>query len=188
MSVTINGDTGVSKVQDGAVESADLAASVKLGKVLQVVSTLFTAQGSTTITTSDTATNPAITHTITPIGNGSKFRIDIRWFGETTEAENATAHVHRNGARINEANSSNNHGLSMVTLTYGAGSNNDSTPEMLTLSTLDTTGSTAGVAITYALRFSAASSNTMWTNRCFGPLVNYYETGVSEIIIMEIGA
>jgi hypothetical protein len=188
MSVTIHGDTGVSKVQDGVVETADLASSVKLGKVLQVVSTLFSAQGSTTITTSDTATNPEITHTITPVGSGSKFLIDVRWFGECADAQNVATHIHRNGARINEASSVNYHGLSMATQSYEGESNDASTPEILTLSTLDTTGSTAGVAIIYALRFSGNTNITLWTNRCFTAPVNEYESGVSEIIIMEIGA
>ena len=158
------------------------------GKVLQVVSTLFAAQGSTTITTADTSTIPAITHTITPLGTGSKFLINVRWFGETIDADSVVAHICRNSARINEANTLNYHGLSMSTQTYGAGNNNDSTPDILTLTTLDTTGSTAGTAITYELKFSGPGSNTVWTNRCFGAPQNGYETGISEIIITEIGA
>ena len=196
--ITINGSGTIGGITagglpDACVTAADLAvgaakANYGAGAVLQVVSTTFSAQGSTTITTADTETNPAITHTITPIGTGSNFRIDVRWFGEVNEAWNMVAHIHRNGVRINEANTLDYHGLSASTQSYGGGSNDTSTPEILTLSTFDKTGSTAGVSITYALKFSANANRTMWTNRCFGTVQSGNETGISEIIITEIGA
>jgi len=158
------------------------------GTVLQVVSTTISAQGSTTITTADTAPNPSIGMSIIPKGNGSLFRIDVRWFGETTATQDIVAHVHRDGSRINEANTLNDHGLSMATQTYGGAVNNDSTPEILTLSTLDKTGSTIGTSINFNLMFSSCTNLTMWTNRCFNMATAYSETGISEIIITEIGA
>ena len=156
--------------------------------VLQVVSSRFSAQGLTTITTSDTSTNPAITHTITPIGTNSKFLINVRWFGEADATWDIVAHIHRAGARINEANTLSYHGLSMATQSHGSGVNNESTPEILTISTLDETGSTAGVPITYGLKFSGATNQGMYTNRCANAPAIINETGISEIIIMEIGA
>ena len=156
------------------------------GKVLQVVGATFSAQGSTSITTADTASNPEIGYTITPKGTNSKFKIDVRWFGEVSDAQDMVAHIHRNGSRINEASTLNYHGLSIPTQTYISG-NNDSTPEILTLSTLDQTGSTAGTPIAYKLMFSSSATRTLWTNRCFGTVGNSYETGISEIIITEIG-
>ena len=158
------------------------------GGVLQVVSSRFSAQGSTTITTSDTSTNPAIAQTITPIGTGSSFLITVRWFGEADSGWNMVAHIHRGGVRINEASTLNYHGLSVATQSYGGGGNDDSTPEILTFSTFDNTGSTAGAPITYNLTFSADTNRTMWTNRCFGAPTSGKESGISEIIIMEIGA
>jgi len=158
------------------------------GTVLQVVSTTVSAQGSTTITTADTTPNPSIDLNITPKGNNSLFRIDVRWFGEAANTQDIVAHIHRDGSRINEANTLNYHGLSMATQTYGGGANNDSTPEILTLSTLDKTGSTIGTSINFKLMFSGRASYTMWTNRCFAAPANAHETGISEIIITEIGA
>jgi len=163
-------------------------ANILHGTVLQVVSTTISAQGSTTITTADTTPNPSIGMSITPKGNNSLFRIDVRWFGEAANIQDIVAHIHRDGSRINEANTLNYHGLSMATQTYGVAANNDSTPEILTLSTLDKTGSTAGVPINFKLMFSSYTNFTMWTNRCFGAAGNAYETGISEIIITEIGA
>jgi hypothetical protein len=160
------------------------------GKVLQVVAFRTSSQGSATITTSDTSTNPSILDTITPVGSGSKFLIQIRWFGETQEAWSMTTHIHRGGSRINESSTNNYHGLSSPTQTYGNG-NDSSTPEIMDLTTLDETGSTSGVDITYTLKFSSAHatvSRTMWTNRCFGSPGAEAETGVSEMIITEIGA
>ena len=157
------------------------------GKVLQVIGATFSAQGSTSITTADTASNPLIWDEITPKGNNSKFKIEVRWFGEVISTQDVVAHIHRNGSRINEASTLDYHGLSMPTRTYSTAGNNDSTPEILTLSTLDQTGSTAGTPIVYKLMFSAAT-RTLWTNRCYGTPRQYYETGISEIIITEIGA
>ena len=196
-SINLTNTNGTATINDGnptgnkvfTLPSASGALKTTSGTVLQVVSTLISAQGSTTITTADTSTNPAITHTITPVGTGSKFLIDVRWFGEADEANNIVAHIYRNGARINEGGSTlNYHGLSMSTQTFSDGFNNGSTPNILTLATLDNTGSTAGTAITYELKFSATYSLTMWTNRCFVAPANHYETGISEIIITEIGA
>jgi hypothetical protein len=68
--------------------------------------------------------------------------------------------------------------------------NNDSTPEIMHLRTLDKTGSTAGTSIQFKLVAAAmGAAQTMWTNRCFNAAAAvYYEQGVSEIIITEIAA
>ena len=70
----------------------------------------------------------------------------------------------------------------------------DSTPDMLVLETFDTTsGTTAGTNITYTLKFSISGTNAeLWTNRVVNindgsGNTSQRETGVSEIIIMEIG-
>jgi len=69
MSVTIHGDTGVSKVQDGVVETADLAPSVKLGKVLQVV---YGSYGTQVSTSSSTPVDIGLSATITPSSTSNK--------------------------------------------------------------------------------------------------------------------
>ena len=157
------------------------------GKVLQVVSTLFSGQGSITTDTTDKVTSPSITHTITPVASGSNFIVKIRWFGEASNNESTVAHIYRDASRLNEPNTNSWHGLSLNGLS-GNYSDNDSTPCVMYVESLDKTGSTAGTAITYTLKYSAYSG-TLWTNRTFfnsGAI--HYETGTSEIIIMEIGA
>ena len=70
----------------------------------------------------------------------------------------------------------------MATQTYGQVTDNASTPEILNLQTVDSTGSTVDTPITYTLVASGSSSYTMWTNRCFNGL----EYGISELIVMEV--
>jgi len=214
MAITINGSgtiTGVSAggLPDGCVTDDDLASTLDLsgktmtygltdsdlsgvstGKVLQTVSARFTSTGSVSIGQSDYTTSPSITKSITPVGSGSSFLIYIRWFGECDNGESTVAHVYRGSSRINEASTSVYHGLSMPTQTGNHG-DIDSTPQIMYLQTLDTTGSTAGTSITYTLKYSSAvTSGTMYTNRVYSGYYGgtHYETGVSEIIITEIGA
>ena len=74
MTVTIDGTTGVSLVQDGVITAADLASSVKLGQVLQVVNAVnnnYQEVSSTTYT--DTAT----TASITPSSTSSKILVIV---------------------------------------------------------------------------------------------------------------
>lgn len=200
MAITISGNGITSaNIADGTITNADINASAAIdgskisgdfGKVLQVVSSRFTSQGTATIGQSDYTTNPSITKSITPVGSGSSFLISIRWFGETANGESTVAHVYRGSSRINEANTNLYHGLS-ISAQSGNHSDIDSTPQILHLKTLDTTGSTAGTSITYTLKYSsAATSGTMYTNRVASSSYGstHYETGVSEIIITEIGA
>mgnify|MGYP003634645029 FL=1 len=154
------------------------------GKVLQVVNLVYSTKSSLTIGSVDTAiTGMALS--ITPNGNSSRFRIDVRLFHESNADWNIVYNLLRATTRINTTSSLNNHGLSMGTQTYGSAANNDTTPEILDFSTIDSTGSTAGTAITYTLVGSSTANRTLWINRCFS---SAYETGISEIIITEIGA
>lgn len=74
MALELNGTTGVSLVQDGVVTAADLASSVSLGKVLQVVQDLTT----TDTTISDTGfKDTTLTGTITPSSASSKILVMI---------------------------------------------------------------------------------------------------------------
>ena len=209
MAVTINGSgtiTGVSAggLPDNCITADDLASTLDIsgktvtlpsnvggittGKVLQVVSSRFTGQGSISTDSTARATNPSITKSITPVGTGSNFLIKIRWMGEATNNESTVAHIERSGlGLLNQANNSSYHGISYSAVT-GNHTDNDSTPNIMYVETLDETGSTAGTSITYTLQFTA-NSGTLWTNRCFGNSgATHYETGVSEIIITEIGA
>jgi|14BtaG_2_1085337.scaffolds.fasta_scaffold55398_2 hypothetical protein len=69
MPTEISGSTGVNKIQDGTVVAGDLASSVDLGKVLQVVY----QSGSTGITFTDSSSNLELeSATITPAATSSK--------------------------------------------------------------------------------------------------------------------
>jgi hypothetical protein len=164
------------------------------GKVLQVVNAIITGQGSITINkdAAPVATNPSITKSITPIANNSRFLVKVRWFGETQHPTNVVAHIYRGTSRVNEGgNTTANFGLSMAAPTLMT--DFDSTPDILTLETFDTTaGTVAGTPITYTLKFSVTEENVqLWTNRVAvtddGWGTSQRETGVSEIIIMEVG-
>ena len=78
---------------------------------------------------------------------------------------------------------SNKLGLSMATQTYGGTVDDATTPEIMNLQTVDSTGSTIATAITYTLVAASGLSPTMWTNRTFGGAGEY---GVSELMIMEV--
>ena len=156
------------------------------GHILQVVNKTISTQGSQTIGTTDTqiGTGTDFDISITPKGNGSKFIITARWFGETSNAWNIVFNIHKDGVRINTGGSTSNRlGLSMATQTYVA-DNNSTTPEIMNLQTVDSTASTIDTPITYTLVASGGASYTMWTNRTF----NGVEYGISELIVMEIAA
>ena len=159
------------------------------GHILQVVNKTIATQGSQTITTTDTqiGTGTDFDISITPKGNGSKFIVTARWFGEGSSVWNIVFNIHRDGVRINTGGSTNNRvGLSMATQTYGVAANDSSTPEILNLQTVDSTGSTVDTPITYTLVAASSVNYTLWTNRCFAG--GGHEQGISELIVMEIAA
>jgi hypothetical protein len=74
MPTEISGSTGVNKIQDGTVVAGDLASSVDLGKVLQVVENVYsTAVSSGTTSMVDTG----LTATITPSSTSSKILVMV---------------------------------------------------------------------------------------------------------------
>ena len=172
------------------VDTITNAAGDTTQRVLQMVNLVYSTQGSMTVVDTDTNIT-GMNLSITPAKSGSKFRIDVRLFGEVESSYNIVFNIHRGTTRLNTTSNLNYHGLSMMTTTYGAATNDNSTPEILNLSTIDSTGSTAGIAITYTLvgsYYLAAGSRTLWINRCFTvPGTGGAESGISEIIITEIG-
>lgn len=159
------------------------------GKVLQVVSKVVTTRSSQIVTTSDTLVNEMFL-SIVPKSNNSIFRIDIRWFGERSDAWDTNFNVTRNGTRINvPTDRIIGVGLCMPTQTYHLANDSNSTPEIANFSTLDkTAGTVAGTSIEYKLQVISSASGTLWNNRCFTDGGTNYEYGSSEIIITEIGA
>ena len=175
----------------GAISTSQSVSASNIGSgILQVVNKTISTQGSQTIGTSDTqvGTGTDFDISITPKGNGSKFIVSARWFGEVAAAWNIVFNIQRDGVRINTdgATASNRLGLSIATHSYSASATNDSTtPEVMHLQTVDSTGSTVGTLITYTLVAAGSSSYTMWTNRTF---TAGHETGISELTVMEVAA
>ncbi|MDA9097038.1 hypothetical protein N9J50_01755 [Methylophilaceae bacterium] len=156
--------------------------------ILQVVNKVISTQGSQTIGTTDTqiGTGSDFEISITPKGAGSKFIVSARWFGEVDTAWSVVFNIQRDGVRINTdgATASNRLGLSMATQTY-VDVDNATTPEIMNVQTVDSTGSAIGTAITYTLVAASNVSKTMWTNKGFAAAG---ELGVSELMIMEVAA
>ena len=199
MATIINADTsnglkltsdtsGLIEFQSGGTTKATVNSSglTSPGHVIQVVNKVISTQGSQTIATTDTqiGTGTDFDLSITPKGNGSKFIVSARWFGELAGAHDMVFNIQRGGVRINTdgATALKTFGLSVPTLTYFA-ADDSSTPEVMHVQTVDSTGSTIGTAITYTLVASGGIARIMWTNRCF---TTPHETGISELTIMEV--
>lgn len=171
-----------SKIADNSIGPIDLPSNFPV----QIVKTYTTARGAYTIGTSDTIV-PNMSVTITPKLSGSNFLIMVRLMTETSNAQDVVYNIQKNGARINVAGSTwFNRGLSMTKQTYNGADNTDSTPEMLMFRTWDTTGSTAGTAITFRLVSSTSSDRTSYYGSDWGANNGGgNEISSSEIIVME---
>ena len=160
------------------------SASVPSGSVLQVVSYYTAAQVSQTIGTTDTIVN-SMTKDITPLGANSKFLIQVRWFGEANISRNRVFNIQMDGTRVNSQSNNYWSGLAMPVLSHD--SDPASTPEMMNLTTLVTTSSVVGNAITFRLVSSCNANYVLWSNRCFSNAGgSQVENGTSELIITEI--
>jgi hypothetical protein len=179
---------GISEVQDNTVNSDKIPDNsisyndLHEGAVLQTVNLVSSAQGSYTIGTSDT-NHPGGEISITPKLSNSLFLIHVRYFMEVANGWDVVFNIKKNGTRINNLDNNRWHGLTMPTISYSGAADNNSTPELVEFSTLDTSGSSSGVVITYNLVSSSGGNKTCFYNRCFSTT---YEKGVSEIIIQEI--
>jgi len=102
MAVTISGDTGISAVQAGAVQSGDLPA----GSVIQVVNSSSNTQITSTLATYVASGISAI---ITPIKQNSKIVIisSISWriFENSGDDARSYGHIRRNGSVLNDVES-----------------------------------------------------------------------------------
>tara|TARA_R110000772_G_scaffold41176_1_gene95776 strand:+ start:1264 stop:1881 length:618 start_codon:yes stop_codon:yes gene_type:complete len=169
----------------GTVLTSASTANFPAGSVLQVVSYLTATQGYQTITTSDSIIN-SITKVITPLGANSKFLVTVRWFGEINQGWDIPFNIHMDGVRVNIDGQGRGYGLAMAAISYGD-INDASTPDTLNISTLVSTSSVVGTAITFSLVADSTVSRTLWNNRCFNIPSGNTEAGTSEMIITEIG-
>jgi hypothetical protein len=190
--VTIQSGLAGAKV-DAVVATANgtltfLRAPIYSGSVLQVVSVLTTAQGSQSLPAQTDTIVTGLTLSVTPRGANSRFLVHARQFGESDASWNNVYNIHMAGVRVNIGGSTQSFaGLSMSCPSYGVEANDDSTPEILTLSTLALSASIIGVPITFSLVINAVSAKTIFNNRCFAAPASAYEVGSSELIVTEIG-
>jgi hypothetical protein len=172
-------------------DSGGTAVTTATQTVLQTVNKVVSTQGSQTINATDSQIGSGTDFdiSITPLGSGSKFIISVRWFGEVNNPQDVVFNLQRDGTRINTTSNNAWHGLSMPCINYGAANNFSSTPEIMYLQTVDSTGSTVGSAITYTLVATSDASETLYTNRAQGSAgANAYESGISELQVVEISA
>jgi len=98
MPTEISGSTGVNKIQDGTVVAGDLASSVALGKVLQVVNVVYTSGGNTS---SSTYSDTGLTASITPSSTSSKILTIISAsLGNSTAAKNNNVRIVRGSTEL----------------------------------------------------------------------------------------
>ena len=167
MPTEISGSTGVNKIQDGTVVASDLASSVDLGKVLQVVTASFT---SGTSTTSHDFQNSAITLAITPSATSSKVLALVSSHG-SNEAAGRTMYYTLYRGSTNLGNGDGGMGVF-----YTDSSTRVRSPLVINL--LDSPNTTSST--TYTVKFRSASN---------GSAVELPPTnGTSFITLVEIGA
>jgi len=179
MAVTIDGTTGVSLVQDGVVTAADLASSVSLGKVLQVVSAVnnnYQEVSSTTYT--DTAT----TASITPSATSSKILIIVHGTLTSIRASQsiwANLRVYRNSTSnlVYVADYFNN--ISAGTDAIGENKYANS----FSINHLDSPSSTS--ATTYTLQIATGTTSNSGRVRLSNS-TSGQNTNLSNITLMEI--
>lgn len=156
------------------------------GTCVQMVSTLYRSYNSVGLSTSWVDV-PNMSLTITPVSSTSRFKIDIRWFGETQVAWDAVFGITRNGTLINlPTNTGNrNSGVGVPVQTYIADDNN-STPELCFISTVDTPNTLQPITYRLVCRCNT-TGRTLMTGRVFdsGVQQSNYEQGSCEIIITE---
>ncbi len=164
-----------------------------VGTILQVQSTLYTTTTSQSLSANTYTNITGITATITPYTTSSRILILSRWYGEWSGSgpHDHIYYIARNGTRINVQTSTSNRmsGLATVGTNYQTTGdwNNDSTPETLSIFTVDTPASTS--ALTYTMGCNYSNAGTLYINRTVADVdSSNYERGTSEIILMEIAA
>lgn len=185
---------GIDTIQDNIITGSKIVTSgispedLPMGVPVQIKNVVYKSLTSFSMQTSDVA-YPGMSIDITPKLNNSQFVIMVRSMNETGSSWNIVYNIHRNGTRINvnDGSVSSAHGIGLATQTYGGADNNDSTPEIISFSTIDTPGSTKGVPINYKLVARADGVRTSFVNSTWNnDSVDGNEVSQSEMIIMEI--
>lgn len=157
------------------------------GTTLQVQSSLFTSYNTCTVALGSWTTVPNMSVAITPKRSNSKFRIDIRWGGETVDSWDNVFAISRSGTIINLPTQEGTRmgAVGMGLQSYIDGDNN-STPEYSCFSTIDTPNTSS--TITYSMVAQAWTSRTLYTGCVVGYTTDAanYERISNEIIVTEI--
>jgi hypothetical protein len=167
MPTEISGSTGVNKIQDDTVVAADIASSVPLGKVLQVVQT--TSNTGVTVTANTYATIGSNV-VITPSSASSKVLVQLTAGSMAYNAGDIAMRITRNGTEI------------MVQGRQAYTNSNDWVGNPVKLMYLDSPNSTS--AVTYSFECKV-SGNQIEFNSTGGSTSN---VNGAVSIAMEIGA
>jgi hypothetical protein len=177
MAVTIDGTTGVSAVQAGAVTTSDLPA----GTVLQVVSTTKTDTFSMSSTTFGDVTGLSVS--ITPTSATSKILVisNLNW-GSSGNDINA-ARLLRDSTVISAGAAASNRSPSFAGMRTASADN----IETVSVTFLDSPATTS--ATTYKVQVRVGSADTVYVNRTATDTdVSAFPRTVSSITVMEIAA
>jgi len=192
MSTTINGTTGIDKIQDGTITNADINASAAIaasklsgtGKVLQVVH----AQQSAPLSISASGSTTIVSASITPSATTSKILVmcNMTWSGTNP---NAAFFLNRGGSELNPQVRFTGSWAWADDVTGGfmdldeqAGSTWDFSDH--SVQTIDAPSTTAST--TYTLGVYKGDANNIAIGRLAAN--SAYGGKASSIILMEIGA
>jgi hypothetical protein len=186
------------KIADGTIVNADINASAAIagskisgsfGKVLQVVSTLYTTATSQSITQNTITNVTGINVSITPSSASNKILIFCRFFGEiSADPQDSMFGLKRDSTEVGGAVSAGDRTYGISIAANVSDGDNASSPETVYFHHLDSPSSTS--SLTYHLTFFAkSSSRTLYINRTVtdgSGSPYFYERGSCEITAMEI--
>jgi len=191
--LTLDGTTGVSAVQAGAVESGDLAAGaigsgdLPAGTVLQMQSFRKDGTSSQSIGGFTRAQVSNVGVSITPFRSNSTMLIEVSMFFENDPDQlfNLMFSIDRNGVDIGAPSAgSRNTGIATGTRGFD-GSNADSTPNHLSMIVTDQPNTTSNIS--YILTARPENSQSIFVNRNVSDSDSpNQERGVTTITVMEI--
>jgi|14_taG_2_1085336.scaffolds.fasta_scaffold02765_2 type IV secretory pathway VirJ component len=175
MTTSISGSTGIDKVQDGTIVSADLDSGLALGKVLQVVSATKADTFSTTSTSFTDITG--LSASITPSSTSSKILVLVSTnASNTTVRESMAMRMMRDSTAIYIGDSGTQVSARLRKETTNATAN-------ISMNHLDSPSSTS--SLTYKVQILTDVGNNCRINYEGGGSSNRY---ASSITLMEIGA
>ena len=167
-----------------------LPTAITTGKVLQVVNDQELSAFSISYTSPNVTTLPNISLNITPSNASSKILLMARVNYEISTAQQGDMlwEILRDGNEFQantETLGSRRKGH-MQGFSGSPAENQDSTPEGVSFSLLDTTHNSTS-QLTYTLGYSSAGSHTVYVNRTVGSTDSVsFELGTTELIAMEI--